>query len=180
MSGLYPGDFLWPLISVFTVTMAALVILSHNAVYSALSLVLAFFGLATLYLLWGSPFLAVIQVLIYAGAIVVLFVFVVMTLNLSSQKMDSEKILNQWAVVLVGGSTGFLLALGLLRVLSAMKPAVVGTGISLVRVSELLFSQYLWPFEVLSLFLLALIVAVFVLARPSDLGDSAEYEEGTK
>ena len=75
-------DLLFAAGALFTVAMAAGVVFARGAIFSAFCLVLSFFGLALLYILWDSTFISMIQVLVYAGAIVVLFVFVVMLLNL--------------------------------------------------------------------------------------------------
>ncbi|NBX75720.1 MAG: NADH-quinone oxidoreductase subunit J [Proteobacteria bacterium] len=152
--------------SLFTLLTAAGVILSRNVIYSAFNLVLCFFGLATLYLLWGATFISMIQILIYAGAIVVLFVFVVMLLNF--EKPTEQK--TRLPIIILASAGVWTLALILLRVLSKSLgeiPVLETTTRASVRtVSKLLFSQYLWPFEVLTVFLLALIVGIFVLARP--------------
>jgi NADH-quinone oxidoreductase subunit J len=152
--------------SLFTLLTAAGVVLSRNVIYSAFNLVLCFFGLATLYLLWGATFISMIQILIYAGAIVVLFVFVVMLLNF--EKPTEQK--TRLPIVILTSAGVWTLALLLLRVLSKSVgeiPVLETTARASVRtVSKLLFSQYLWPFEVLTVFLLALIVGIFVLARP--------------
>lgn len=152
--------------SLFTLITAIGVILSRNVIYSAFNLVLCFFGLATLYLLWGATFISMIQILIYAGAIVVLFVFVVMLLNFEKPQEGALPL----PLILLSGAGAWTLALILLRVLSKSLgeiPILENTAQASVRtVSKLLFSQYLWPFEVLTVFLLALIVGIFVLARP--------------
>jgi len=152
--------------SVFTLLTAAGVILSRNVIYSALNLVLCFFGLATLYLLWGATFISMIQILIYAGAIVVLFVFVVMLLNFEKPIDQSVKL----PLMLLSGAGAWGLAFLLLRVLSKSVGEIPilesNSGASVRTVSKLLFSQYVWPFEVLTIFLLALIVGIYVLAKP--------------
>lgn len=158
-------NFLAPFFGIFTIACAAAVILSRNAVYAAFSLLLCLFGLSALYLCWQMPFLAIIQILIYAGAIVVLFVFVVMFMNLGTQ--NDEK-MYPWPLVTLGVLSAWGLALLFLRGLttSQVQSTQAGnTGLSLVQTAELLFTKYLWPFEILSVFLLALIVAIFVLAR---------------
>lgn len=152
----------------FTIACAIGVVFAKNAVYSAASLILSFFGLAALYVIWGNTFIATIQILIYTGAIVVLFVFVVMLLNLGTRVGPSVA---NWLTVMLSATAVWSLALILLRtlnrspvfMLASEKPA---TG--LMSVSTLLFTEYLWPFEVLSVFLLALIIAIYVLARPEE------------
>lgn len=139
------------------------VVFNRNAILSALFLILAFFGLAGVYVWCGSPFLAAVQVLIYTGAIVVLFVFVVMLVNqdklleISSSRM----------VPLVAGTMVWFLALIVLRTLNRLPMAMPSMRLTpdLRSVAMSLFAEYLWPFEVLSCFLLVIIVGVYVLTR---------------
>jgi NADH-quinone oxidoreductase subunit J len=162
-------DIIFALFSIITVATAAGVILSRNVLYSAFNLVLCFFGLASLYLLWGATFISMVQILIYAGAIVVLFVFVVMLLNFEK---PSEKRQSYWLILLSGAGT-WVLSLMLLRVLSTSFgniPLQAEAPSQLRVISKLLFTQYLWPFEVLTIFLLALIVGIYVLGKPDKEG----------
>jgi len=164
-------DIVFILFSLFTVMTAAGVIVSRNVIYSAFNLVLCFFGLATLYLLWGATFISMIQILIYAGAIVVLFVFVVMLLNFEK---PTEKPQRFWMVALSGAGI-WLVCLILLRILTqsfGMLPMPEKPVSSVRVVSKLLFTQYLWPFEVLTVFLLALIIGIFLVARPEKRGSA--------
>lgn len=155
-------------IALFCIAMAACVVLAKNPVYSAFSLILSFFGLSGLYLLWGATFISVIQILIYAGAIVVLFVFVVMLLNLGKSITSSKG----YILSGVSGLVVWFLSFLLLRVLSLGQISTVPSNVEMgIRsISKLLFTQYLWPFEVLSIFLLVLIVAVFSIAHPDSEG----------
>jgi NADH-quinone oxidoreductase subunit J len=106
-----------------------------------------------------------IQVLIYTGAIVVLFVFVVMLLNLASGAIPHS---HGWLTVLATATAAWGFCLLLLRTLNHTPFSGEIQGTSMRLVSHMLFNEYLWPFEVLSVFLLALIVAIFALARPDE------------
>ena len=164
-------DLIFIFFSLLTVLTGAGVILSRNVIYSAFNLVLCFFGLASLYLIWGATFISMIQVLIYAGAIVVLFVFVVMLLNFEK---PNEKSTPLWMIALSGAGI-WLVCLILLRILTqtfGMMPIPEKTVSSVRLVSKLLFTQYLWPFEVLTVFLLALIIGIFLVARPEKGGSA--------
>lgn len=164
----------------FSISCAIAVVFSRNPVYSAFSLILCFFGLSGLYVLWGATFIATIQVLIYTGAIVVLFVFVVMLLNLGR---GSGPTAAGWFTALVAGGSTWFFALLLLRTLNRSvyfetPPGAVLAGADMRSVSKLLFNEYLWPFEVLSVFLLALIVAIYCLARPESESELLEEKAG--
>jgi len=157
-------EMIFPVFCVFTLACASAVVLAKNPVYSAFALILSFFGLAGLYLLWGAPFIAMIQILVYTGAIVVLFVFVVMLLNLNKKIAHSHS----WITVGVVTVVSWFFSLFLLRTLT--QGTFAGTSLpshaNLRAIAKMLFNQYLWPFEVLSLFLLVMIVGIFMLARP--------------
>jgi len=152
--------------AVLTIAFALGVVFSRNPIYAAFNLVLCFFGLSGVYVLWGANFIAMIQVLIYTGAIVVLFLFVVMLLDLVRAPQAPAP---GWLTVLLSGVATWFFSLLLLRTLNratlfvATPTAEAG---SLRNIARLLFTDYLWPFEVLSFFLLALMIAVYVLTRP--------------
>lgn len=159
-------DAFFLVFGLFTIASALGVVVSRHPIYSAFSLVLSFFGLSGLYLLWGSGFMAMLQILIYTGAIVVLFVFVVMLLNPDKEAATEN---TSSPVILLFGGVVWAFSLLVLRVLNRATYFVNGdppTAFDMRHIAELLFSRYLWPFEVLSLFLLALLIAVCALARP--------------
>lgn len=167
-------ETLFAIFSIFTIMAASGVVLSRNPVYSAFSLILSFFGLSGLYLLWGSTFMAMIQILIYTGAIVVLFVFVVMLLNLQVIKENSSNLLSLSGVA----AAVWVFSLILLRVLTRgipNKPVEIPID-QLRTISKLLFTRYLWPFEVLSLFLLVMIVAIFAITRVQEIPQGGEKQ----
>jgi NADH-quinone oxidoreductase subunit J len=149
------------------------VVLAKNPIQCVLSLLGCFFALATIYLLAGFQFLAAAQILVYAGAIMVLFLFVIMLLNLgapgTADKTDA-KMFSRPNAVLVVVIAGALLVLGALTV---KKSGVVHAanevpekGIDSVHgLAGEMFGRYLLPFEAVSLLLLATAVAVVVLAK---------------
>ncbi len=174
-------EILFTAFGLLSLASALMVVLASSPIFSALGLLFSLFGLSALYLIWGSAFLSVIQILIYAGAIVVLFVFVVMLLDLSNT-IDTGKGAG-WFATLLATSTGWLFSLFLLRALNrgvfASAPDGKMMG-SLRVVSQVLFREYLWPFEILSVFLLAVIIAAYCLARPETLDDDNGAGGGTR
>ena len=167
-------ETLFIIFSLFTVGAASGVVLSRNPVYSAFSLILSFFGLSGLYLLWGSTFMAMIQILIYTGAIVVLFVFVVMLLNLQVMRENSPNLL----FLAIAAGAVWLFSLIILRVLTrAIPEKVIQIPSDQLRIiSKLLFTRYLWSFEVLSLFLLVMIVAIFAITKVQEIPHGGEKQ----
>ena len=142
-------------------------LLSSNAIYSALFLVVNFAVVATFYLLLGAPFIAMVQVTVYAGAIMVLFLFVIMLLGAERLRHPSQELIWQQplAIVLV------LALLGFAGYVVAMQGASMPSGElanfasygSPAAIGKLLFQEYLFPFEATSLLLLAAMVGVVVL-----------------
>ncbi|MFV1949911.1 MAG: NADH-quinone oxidoreductase subunit J [Anaerolineales bacterium] len=140
---------------------------SRSAIYAALFLVLNFITVAVFYLMLNAPFLAMAQVTVYAGAIMVLFLFVIMLLGTSQLKPKPE---NRWQRILalvLGG--GLLAEIGVLFILQGRGLQVIGEigsdfgspeGIGLE-----LFQQYLLPFEITSILLLVAMIGAIVLTR---------------
>ena len=145
---------------------AILVISFRSALSSAIALIGSLFGVACLFALLGAHFLAAMQVLVYAGAIMVLFVFVIMLLDLGKEELSRIKMTFASVVgILVGGYLGVLLFMRL-GFLSDPFPPEMAAGFGTVReVGRLLFVDYLIPFEVVSVLLLIAIVGVVVLAK---------------
>ena len=165
-----PDLILFLVLAVVAVATAIGMLMSRNAVYSALFLVLNFITVAVFYLLLGAPFIAMAQVTVYAGAIMVLFLFVIMLLG--AESLPKAEIL-PWqkplAVIL-----GFVLiaeAAYLLvtraRPLGQIAPpgAAANDPLSLQQLGMSLFQDYLLPFEVTSILLLVAMVGAIVLIR---------------
>jgi NADH-quinone oxidoreductase subunit J len=151
---------------------ALLVITTKNTVHAVLFLVLNFLAVAALYVLLTAQFLAVIQVLVYAGGIVVLYLFVVMLVNLKRQPEDhsapqrrpwlgfglSAAVLAQLAAILVWGGAGT----------PADPQTMQNTDMAVnnvERIGMLLYTDYLIPFEVASMLLLVAMVGAIILAK---------------
>jgi len=144
-----------------------MVVFSKNPVYSVLYLIITFFAIAGHYILLNAQFLAVVHVIVYAGAIMVLFLYVIMLLNLNKESEPHKSILLKIAAV---GSSGLLLTvlIGSLRGVSqiASKP---GTDIGLVKnLGQVLFNEFLFPFEVSSILLLAAMVGVVMIGKDEE------------
>jgi NADH-quinone oxidoreductase subunit J len=150
----------------------AQVVLRRNPIYGALSLVGCFFFLAGIYLLLAAHLIAILQIMIYAGAVMVLFVFVIMLLNLKEEELGDQHI-----TVMKGiGLAAVLGAVGVIawRALGAAYPgpsvpvdnAVRIAGFGTVReVGRVLYLSSVLPFEVTSLLLLVAVVAAVVVAK---------------
>jgi NADH-quinone oxidoreductase subunit J len=145
-------------------------LVSRNAVYAALFLVLNFATVAVFYLLLGAPFIALAQVTVYAGAIMVLFLFVIMLLG--AEKLPKRQVLPWQRPLAIGlaalllAEAGFLLFQRLRLTASLSNPdASVNTTEALRTLAVTLFNQYLLPFEVTSVLLLVAMVGAIVLTK---------------
>jgi NADH-quinone oxidoreductase subunit J len=148
---------------------STLVVALRNPIYSALSLLIMFFHVAGLYVTLHAEFLAAVQVIVYAGAILVLYLFVVMLLNLKRE----DRYHAQLIVGILLGVT-LLTEVVLLMLHRGGEPGVSGAvpakAVSTVSgntetIGEVLYSTYLFPFEVASLILLVAMVGAIVLAK---------------
>jgi len=140
-------------------------IFQSKPVNSVLSLVVVLFALAVLYLQLSAEFIAALQVIIYAGAIMVLFLFVVMLLNLHKDQFDGLKRSGLRSLgVLIGG--GLILEVTLVvRAFARPQPAAVPDGFGSVgQIGRLIFERYLLPFELTSIVLLIAVAGALVLA----------------
>ena len=143
---------------------------SRNAIYSALFLVLNFITVAVFYLLLGAPFIAMAQVTVYAGAIMVLFLFVIMLLGAESlpkaEVLPWQRPLAITLAVVLFGESAYLLVTRARPAGNVLEPdAAVNTMSNLRDLGMALFNQYLLPFEVTSILLLVAMVGVIVLVR---------------
>ena len=155
-------------LAAIAVAAAAGVVLSRNPVYSALSLLVNFAVLALMFISLHAQFLAIVQIIVYAGAIVVLFLFVIMLiggdLKVFRQRSRARQIAAYVALVV-----GVLLLIGLGYVvvagaLSGQAGNVPGNGAVQV-IGEVLFTRYVLPFELASVLLLVAMIGAVVLAR---------------
>ena len=147
---------------------SSIVVVAHkNPVYSTMSLVLTLFSVAVLFVMLGAPFVGVLQVLIYTGAIVVLFLFVIMLLNVGREDTQRSGLSLQLAAA-AGGAVIFFLLLVAFAFRSADLPALPPLTAALVDIKALsrnLFTEYLLPFEIVGLLLLVATIGATVVAR---------------
>ncbi|MDI6807717.1 MAG: NADH-quinone oxidoreductase subunit J [Candidatus Eisenbacteria bacterium] len=143
---------------------ALMVIVQRNPVYSALSLIATLFLVAVVFLLLDAPFVAVLQLIVYAGAIMVLFLFVIMLLSVREQKKG--RIYHQ---LLVAVPVVLLVCLELLaagKIVTRGQSLSAGCGSESIEVlSTKLITQYFLPFEIASVLLLAAIVGAVVVVK---------------
>ena len=146
---------------------ALVVVLHRNPVVGALSLVASFFALAVMYVLLEAPFLAALQVIVYAGAIMVLFLFVIMLLNLQHMAEPATRPLQQFLGYTAGAAFGVGLIYYLVKyaVFDKLPEGVFASDARSVGI--VMFQEYVFPFEMVSILLLAAIVGALLLSGRS-------------
>ena len=158
-------------IAAFILGFAVMVVTTKDTVHSVLFLVLDFLFVAALYVLLGAQFLAVIQILVYAGGIVVLYLFVVMLVNLkrpAEAHEDPHRRTRLGLVLsaLVLGELGMITVYGYAKPAAPMAPAMAipVTG-NTQEIGWMLYTSYLIPFEIASMLLLVAMIGAIVLAK---------------
>ncbi len=159
---------LFIILSLILVVTSILVITRVNPISSALYLVFSFLSLASLYGMLNAGFVAAIQILVYAGGILVLIIFVIMIMNLTMQELLPLKpqylLLISVALIVIGGS--LFPAIFLISNYMNINVPNIGENFGTIKeVGHLLFNKFVFPFEMLSLLLLTAIIGALVIAK---------------
>jgi NADH-quinone oxidoreductase subunit J len=143
------------------------VVVARSPMYAAMSLVATFFCLAGVYVMLSAHLIAFLQILVYAGAVMVLFLFVIMLLSLGGEHLEVERLKQvQWLGFVLGGGGLMALLAYISREVATAGMATVGPDFGTVKaVGRLLFTQYLLPFEAISLLLTVALVGAVVVAK---------------
>jgi NADH-quinone oxidoreductase subunit J len=166
MLGYTITQWLFGILSFMAIMFALMVVFSRNPVNSVLYLVLTFFCIAGHYLLLNAQFLAVVHIAVYAGAIMVLFLFVIMLMNLNQDSEPQKTILSK----LVAGVLGGLLLVVLVGALKGTEQLQLkhygASEIGLVKsLGKVLFKEFLFPFEIVSVLLLSALVGAIMIGK---------------
>ena len=162
------SPFLFWIFAVLTVVFGAAVVLNRNPVASALSLVVSFLGLSALFMSLDAFFVGIIQVLVYAGAVMVLFLFIIMLLDI---RVEERRRIN-WLVGVGGTGVAMILLIQICVVLGHVKsarqtfpPLAGSTTDDVWSIGRLLFTNYNLPFQVIGVLVLVATVGVVLLSR---------------
>ncbi|NIM89490.1 MAG: NADH-quinone oxidoreductase subunit J [Candidatus Aminicenantes bacterium] len=162
------AHFLFFLLAIVCVGAVVGMIFSRNQAYNALLLVLAFAALGGIFGLLSAPFIAVVQIIIYAGAIMVLFIFVIMMINLREGIPPEKK---KWTIYL-SAVLAFILIVELILAARGSFQALTGPGgeeiASPKALGKLLFTEYLYPFEITSILIIAALVGAIILVKKKE------------
>ena len=161
-------EILFWFLSLLALGSAVMVVASKSPVHSILYLILTFFAISGHYILLNAQFLAIVNIIVYAGAIMVLFLFVVMLMNLNAE--SEPPMTNKWLLYIGGIAGGSLL----LVIVAALKQtALTGSGVQMgggdvgliKNLGLLLFTDYVFPFEISSVLFLSAMIGAVVISK---------------
>ena len=166
MLGYTITQWLFGVLSFLAIMFALMVVFTRNPVNSVLYLVLTFFCIAGHYLLLNAQFLAVVHIVVYAGAIMVLFLFIIMLMNLNADTEPRKHIMSRAIAGVIGGMLLFVMV-GSLKGAEQLQLSHAGPSqIGLVKnLGKVLFSEFLFPFEIASVLLLAALVGAIMIGK---------------
>jgi NADH-quinone oxidoreductase subunit J len=162
------SPFLFWIFAAVTVIFGVAVILNRNPVASALSLVASFLGLSALFMSLDAFFVGIIQVLVYAGAVMVLFLFIIMLLDIRAE----ERRRINWLAAVGGSSVAVILLIQIWVVIGhfqlarrAFPPLATSTTDDVWNIGRLLFTNYNLPFQIIGVLVLVATIGVVILSR---------------
>ena len=166
MLGYTITQWLFGTLSFLAIMFALMVVFSRNPVNSVLYLVLTFFCIAGHYILMNAQFLAIVHIVVYAGAIMVLFLFVIILMNLNEEGEPQRS----WITKLIAGVAGGMLLFVLVGALKGTEQlSLTSYGASQIgtvkNLGMVLFSEFLFPFEIASILLLAAMVGAIMIGK---------------
>jgi NADH-quinone oxidoreductase subunit J len=166
MLGYTVTQWVFGILSFLAIMFALMVVFSRNPINSVLYLVMTFFCIAGHYLLLNAQFLAVVHIAVYAGAIMVLFLFVIMLMNLNQDSEPQKTVFSKIIAGILGGLLLFVMV-GALKGAETLQITRNGySDAGLVKnLGKVLFNEYLFPFEIVSILLLAALVGAIMIGK---------------
>ena len=162
------AHFLFFLLAIICISAVLGMIISKDQAYNALFLIVAFVCMGGLFALLDAPFIAAVQIIIYAGAIMILFIFVVMMINLRKGLEPEKKKWTLYFAVVVAVVLVVEMVFTLKGVLEPASSAAVENLGNPTDLGRLLFTTYLYPFEITSILIIAALVGAIVLVKKRD------------
>ncbi|HPQ08999.1 MAG TPA: NADH-quinone oxidoreductase subunit J [Bacteroidia bacterium] len=166
MLGLSVHQWLFGILSFLAVLFSLMVVFSRSPVNSVLYLIMSFFSISGIYLLLDAQFLAIVNIVVYAGAIMVLFLFVIMLMNLNHDTEPQRTVITKIIAGVLGGL--FLLVMtSALKGADTLNKQFYGTSeVGLIKnLGKVLFTEFLFPFEIVSVLLLAAMVGAVLMGK---------------
>lgn len=159
-------EILFWFLSLLAIVAAAGVVISKSPIYSVLCLIVVFFAISGHYILMNAQFLAIVNIIVYAGAIMVLFLFVIMLMNLNAEAEPAQHVYLKFAGIIAGMCLMIVIVAALSGASNIHAPLAKGGDIGLIKkLGTALFSQYVIPFELSSVLFLSAIVGAVILGK---------------
>jgi len=156
-------------LSLLAIVAAIGVVLSKSPIYSVLWLIVVFFSISGHYILMNAQFLAIVNIIVYAGAIMVLFLFVIMLMNLNAETEPSKSIYLKMAGVIAGMCLMIVIVAALAESSDINVPLAKGSDAGLIKnLGKALFNQYVIPFELSSILFLSAMVGAVVIGKKDE------------
>lgn len=160
------SQLLFWFLSILAIVAAIGVVSSKNPVYSVLWLIIVFFAISGHYILMNAQFLAIVNIIVYAGAIMVLFLFVIMLMNLNAEAEPPKNIYLKMIGVIAGSCLMIVFVAALSHASTNNIILRIGTGVGLIKnLGKTLFNQYVVPFEITSVLFLSAMIGAVVLGK---------------
>lgn len=170
---------LFYLFAAISVISALFVVAAKNPVYSVISLIVCFLSISGHYILLNAQFLAMVHIIVYTGAIMVLFLYVIMMLNLNKSTEPQKSLVTRIAAILAGGLFLITLLAAVKSGIGIDRPEGYDGSIGLVKsVGQSLFTTFLLPFEVSSVLFLSAMVGAVMLGRKHSVAEVPPDEQG--
>jgi NADH-quinone oxidoreductase subunit J len=168
------SNYIFYFLAFIAIFFAIMVITAKNPIHSCLYLVITMFDIAANYVLLNAQFLAIVQMIVYAGAIMVLFLFTVMLLNLNADSEPMKSNLMKFSGVIVGGTLLLLFTAALRKSIVDAEPVMNAIPMQIPNHSNVgliqnlgwvLFKDYVFPFEAISILILSAMIGAVVLGK---------------
>ena len=158
------------ILSFMTLAFGIGVIMSRSPINSVLFLILTFFSISAHYVMMNAQFLAIVNIIVYAGAIMVLFLFVIMLMNLNGDTEPQKNFLVQFAGVISGGALLLILVAAIKSSFTGLENSTIvlkeSTDIGLIKnLGRTLFTKYVFPFEIASVLFLSAMIGAVILGK---------------
>ena len=171
--------FIFYLLSAILLVSTAVAITRRDAVHAVVYLMISFIATGLIFYLLGAPFLALLEIIIYAGAIMVLFLFIVMMLRLTPSRRTWKAALSQWAPAIVLGGLSLILAAVMIPADPDSSPALKTLTAGPRELGRFLFQKYWFPVEIASFLLLIALVGALFLGRQEKMAGKTTRQEGS-
>ncbi len=159
-------QFLFFLLSAMAIASALFVVFYRNPVYNVLALIITFFSIAGHYFLLNTPFLAAVHIIVYAGAIMVLFLYTIMMMNLNTESEPDKPMLSKIAATISGGVLMIVLIASVRSAADLKIPNGINEDIGTIeKLGNILYTTYAVPFEISAILFLAGMVGAVMLGK---------------